>query len=51
MTHPLTTPAPLATAAPWFVVLPDTPAGAALAGTLQAADPTIAALRRPSGRP
>ncbi|MBL7490375.1 asparagine synthase [Frankia sp. AgB1.9] len=52
MTHPLTTPAPLATAAaPWFVALPDTPAGAALASTLQAADPALAALRRPSGRP
>ncbi|WP_045876723.1 asparagine synthase-related protein [Pseudofrankia sp. DC12] len=51
MTYPLTTPAPLAMAAPWFVVLPDTPAGTALATGIQASDPEIAALRRPSGRP
>jgi len=35
--------------APWFVVLPDTPAGAALAASVEAAVPDVQAVRRPSG--
>ncbi|OHV39814.1 MULTISPECIES: asparagine synthase-related protein [Pseudofrankia] len=45
------TPRVLAPGAPWFAVLPDTPAGGALGAAVLAADDTVAAVRRGSGRP
>jgi len=46
MSLSLTMPPPVV---PWFVVLPDTPAGAALAATVEAAVPDVQAVRRRSG--